>query len=392
MTKKRICMLAMNEVVRDGRIIRCARTLSEHAEVMIVGLDREKFEVDAKQASQDLNLKIQLAKFGQTAKRKRNTLGYIARYRASEKQMMNLGVKSQPDIVHAHDFSTLRIAKLIAKKTGAKVVYDAHELYREMGHTLKGLAGFFRNRIENWALKNANLIIACNHFRAEIMQKEYGAWMLPVVVKNAVPFREIEPNHFLRDKFEAINPEVKTIMMYQGLVSPTRCLEELVAALPEVDPTIGLAIIGIGADTFLNKLRENARALGVENRLLIVPPVSQAELHPISCGADIGVVLYRPDCRNNYYCAPNKLQEYAMAGLALVGADLPPIRQFLEEYKCGLTVDPDDKSSIIASLNKMAHPETLAAFRGNTARAAKEECWDRASQSLVDAYRDHGFF
>jgi glycosyltransferase involved in cell wall biosynthesis len=387
-------MLIMNEVIRDGRVMRAAKTLASRAEVVIVGLDRGRISVSESTSSKLVGVQVRYAKFGPLSYWGKHLVGYIARYLKAQTQMVRMGIEIDPDVIHAHDVYTLRIARKIQSKTGAKVVYDCHELYREMSMGLTGFSVFLQNQMEAWGLKNADLIIACNSYRAKIMVEEYGARREPVIVKNAVPFCELEDNGFLRKRFSELGSKVNRIIVYQGGVSPARCIEPMINAVEVVgDPSLGLAIIGPSSDEYRKSLKSCIRKKGLEKQILLIPPVDQKDLHSIACSADVGLVLYRNDTRNNYFCAPNKLQEYAMAGLAIIGSDNPPISQFLNQYQVGLTVEPESAYEIADAIKSIFGDEdALAMMKKNAAKAAKLESWDRLSHTLLDAYEQNGLF
>ena len=351
-------------------------------------------EISESISSERVGVPVRYAKLGSRSKLGKNMVGYIARYLKAQSQMVRMGVELKPDIVHAHDVYTLRIAKKIQSKTGAKVVYDCHELYREMSLGPTGLSVFLQNQMEAWGLKNADLIIACNSYRAKIMVDEYGASRDPVIVKNAVPFCELEDNGFLQREFSKVDSEVTRTIVYQGGVSPARCIEPMIAAIELLEePSIGLAIIGPSSDEYRETVRACIKEKGLEKQVLLMDPVDQKELHPIACSADVGLVLYRNDTRNNYYCAPNKLQEYAMAGLAIIGSDNPPIKKFLGQYEVGLTVEPESASEIAAAIKSVFDDDiALGTMKKNAAKAAKLESWDQLSHTLIDAYESAGLF
>ena len=62
---------------------------------------------------------------------------------------------------------------------------------------------------------------------------------------------------------------------------------------------------------------------------------------PLTRSADLGVIPYHSIDLNNYYSSPNKLFEYAAAGLPFVSNDLPFLRWIIAEYGFGEVADFD---------------------------------------------------
>jgi glycosyltransferase involved in cell wall biosynthesis len=122
----------------------------------------------------------------------------------------------------------------------------------------------------------------------------------------------------------------------------------------------------------------------------VLPRVPYHELAPWTASADVGILLYRNDCRNNYYCAPNKLFEYMMMGLPIIAPDFPGMRALVEGEEVGLCVDPEDPAAIAAAVNRIAaDPAWTARLKQNALRLARERYnWERESGPLLARYRE----
>jgi glycosyltransferase involved in cell wall biosynthesis len=386
----------MNEVVMDGRVIRCAQTMNKIAHVTIIGVNKNKLNLNETDVSVKLGLKVLLMGHNTLIYFKETTAWKIWRYFAICSKMIKKILELKPDIIHANDWSTIIVARIAAAKCQAKVVYDAHELYREIENgtgPLERLVGKLRiviiKTIENWALKNADLIIACNAYRAQIMKEEYGSWMVPIIVPNAVPFQSVVKTDYLKSLFKLSNNSIDVIMLYQG--GSSRCIEEILQAvsMPNLS-SVGFAMIGPISPSYEDRLNKQIEELGLRNRVLLLPMVSNYELHQITSSADIGIVLYRPNQRNNYYCASNKMYEYSMAGLPIIGGDLPTISDYITKYNCGITVDPVSVEHIYSAIKKLLDdPISAESMKQNALIAAKKESWDVHSEILLGAYNDY---
>jgi len=124
-----------------------------------------------------------------------------------------------------------------------------------------------------------------------------------------------------------------------------------------------------------------AEDLAVEDRFFLLPPVLQTDLFPYTCSADVGIVSYQNTCRNNYYCAPNKLYEYSAAGLPMVGSDLPPVRAYLEDNKVGRVFEADNVDSLVAAIEAVCGDEVaFQEFRDHCFEAASAFTWENQSE------------
>jgi glycosyltransferase involved in cell wall biosynthesis len=159
------------------------------------------------------------------------------------------------------------------------------------------------------------------------------------------------------------------------------------AAFKHLGERIALVLVGPGKQSYLDSLADLARREGVGGRLFIHPPVDNEELFRLTCSADVGLVIYHSDSRNTLYCAPNKLYEYASAGLPIVGADLPPVRDFVESYGTGQVFDPGDEMSLARVVTAIfASSDAYEKCRANGLAAAKVLCWENESKALLGLY------
>ena len=219
------------------------------------------------------------------------------------------------------------------------------------------------------------------------MYKEYGAPFMPTIVRNVPSFEEYQPSQVLRQYVARRNADIRHICLHQGGISPGRGLEVVVRSLQHLTQDVGLVLLGGGKKEYIDQLWNHAEDLGVAERLFRHAPVDHDDLFPLTCSADIGIIIYRNVARNNYYCAPNKLCEYAASGLPAVGADLPPIRDFFEEYRTGELFDGQDEVSLAEAVNRILRDEQLRKqYRANSLKAGKIMCWENESKALIGLY------
>ena len=112
------------------------------------------------------------------------------------------------------------------------------------------------------------------------------------------------------------------------------------------------------------------------------------ELVPYTASADIGILLYRNDCRNNYYCAPNKLFEYMMMGLPVIAANYPGLLPLVEGEDVGLCVDPESPKAIAGAVNRLAgDPDRRERMRRNGLQLTRDRYnWEIESTPLLELY------
>lgn len=76
------------------------------------------------------------------------------------------------------------------------------------------------------------------------------------------------------------------------------------------------------------------------HRVCLVPAVPHSELYEWIVDADIGLLPYEDDGDDNVrFCSPQKLFDYAVCGVPVIGSRRPVIAKVVEECNTGVLVD-----------------------------------------------------
>ncbi|MFJ8360420.1 glycosyltransferase [Streptomyces sp. NPDC093984] len=290
--------------------------------------------------------------------------------------------RERPDALHCHNLHLSLPALLLARRHGSALVYDAHEL-EACKHR-----GPVRRVIERWERviwRSSRARITTNPSRAKYLEQLYGS--RPAVVGNypRTPGPGMEPKD-LRARLGI--PRDRLVLIFQGgFYLDSRCFGTVATALREL-PEWHWVLIGFGSDDTVRKLRELIAECGIEDRTSILPAVPVDELLSYTAGADAGVVALTNSGLNCYLGDTNKLYEYLMAGLAVVGSDFPEVRRAVLEGPAGPTgvlFDPASSASVARALREVA--DRLSMFRRNAVKARAAYSWETESRTLTRLYR-----
>lgn len=291
----------------------------------------------------------------------------------------------QVDVLHVHDFPMLAPGLRLAKVRRVPLIYDAHELYYAQVQLSARVQRAYRVK-EARLIRRASQVITVNPYIAKLMAERYEI-KLPHVILNASPLVEKENSQPLRQRF-GLSDRHK-ILLYQGWISSNRGIERLVEAAEYFDEHVVLVVIGYG--DYERTLKDLVASKRLENKVFFYGGVPSEQLHALTCDADLGVIPYHGVDENNYYCSPNKLFEFAIAGLPFICNDLPYLRDVVQRYGNGRIADLGSPKMIATTVNSVMSDEgLLEEIRAGAMRARLELNWDVESKKLLDIYASIG--
>ncbi len=277
----------------------------------------------------------------------------------------------------ANDWPTLPLAVRLASAHGGAVVYDSHELATdEMAHLTmwRILHRPYIAEIERRFIGRAARVVTVSPGIASILQDAYGLDAPPLVVRNMPPYRSVP---------EKKNDTGRITVLYHGLLVPNRGLEATVQSVAGWRAEFRLVLRGPGSTDYLDGLRQSALRAGVADRVVIEAPVAVTELVERASEADIGIMALPPTSRQNIHALPNKIFEYAMAGLALCVTDLPDMARPVREFGLGKTIAEVTPDAIAQAVNGFDRA-TLHACQSRAREAARTLNWETESRELVE--------
>lgn len=315
----------------------------------------------------------------------RNFFFLLVKYFESFLRMVFYGIRDRPDIVHVHDLNAVMTGFMIAKLSGAKLIYDSHELWSGSSSIIK-----FPPIVKKPVLYMQRLLARCADVNITVgeqiardLEKEFGVDKVHVV-RNIPELKRGEQRDVFRETFNVSTD--KTIILYQGAVAAGRGVETLIQAMPLIYNKGVLVFLGDGH--IKDKLRLQVEDMGLSGRVFFHDPVDPSVLLDYTGSADIGVAPIEPICRSYELCLPNKLFEYIHAGLATIVSELPEMSNLVKIYGVGTTFKNNDPESLAEAINfYLDNPVKLAEAKRNSNEAAKELNWQKESSVLADIYR-----
>jgi len=280
----------------------------------------------------------------------RHLIGYARAYRQAI-------IDLEPDVVHAHDLDTLFAGWLGTRKSGAKLIYDAHELETDRNLPLVRFEKTYRALIERWLIRHCAAVITVSDSIADHLAKRYRLPRPAVVLNAPVTTEAIRPDRRLDLRADLDLPEDVPLALYVGGLMPGRGIDQAVRALPHA-PHLQLAALGPRQEVATNDILELAENLGVRDRLRLVDPVPPEQLKRYIARADLSLILLQNTCLNHYYCFPNKLLQSLLAGVPVLVSRLIELERMVAMTGAGKVVDETDPQAIAQAMDDViAAPE-----------------------------------
>jgi glycosyltransferase involved in cell wall biosynthesis len=292
-----------------------------------------------------------------------------------------------PDVVHANDGNTLAPAWWVARRTGARVVYDAHELWRHRNvRQDRPLAPHLEAVVESLVIRRVAGVVTVSPSIAHWLQAAYDLPVLPTLVRN-IPRRAedpAEPADGRLRQLAGLSPGTRVIA-YGGRITTSRGIEETLEALAMLPPDVHFVLLGYGEPDYLATLHARIAARGLGRRVHFVGKVPPAEVSTALADADLSVVYVRPVCLSYEFSLPNKLFESIHAGLPVAAADLPDTAAVVREHGVGEIFDADSPADMARTISTvLADPQR---YRDASRAAAQVLTWQHEEAELLGLYR-----
>lgn len=293
------------------------------------------------------------------------------------RQLYEAACSEPVDLWLANDWTTLPIARRLAKEQGVPFAYDTHEL--AVDEYAERWAWRLMRRpviatIERIAMKEAAFVSCVSESIARRLGQFYGLTGLPLVVRNVPSYESVS--------FRPTGTQIR--VLYHGLVSPNRGLEACIESVALWRPEFDLTIRGPGSPEYLEHLAGLARRHGVADRVIFAPAVRMVDLVRSAAEHDVGLFALPDHSLQNIYVLPNKFFEYMMAGLALCVSDLPEMAGILKERDLGVLIEAVTPPAIAAAINRLDRP-AINLYKQNALEAAREFNWENEGCRLLRA-------
>jgi len=260
----------------------------------------------------------------------------------------------------AHNIETLLPAARVARRLGARLMFDSMEFHSDMGDGQTAVERALVRAVEHEWLPQAALVLASSDQVAEALAAEYGI-RRPLALYNMPP-RLAELPRRAEERFALYWRNAVVGLGQRGL-------EDALLALTRLPAEVRLHVQGRLPEDGGRALRARIGELGVGERVVVHPPYAPEAAVQEAARHTVGLCLERRGVRNHDLTVSNKLFDYHMAGLSVVVSDLPGLRGVVERSGGGVWFEPGSVDELTAKLRLLYEDRALQARLAEQARA-----------------------
>jgi glycosyltransferase involved in cell wall biosynthesis len=300
----------------------------------------------------------------------------------------------KPDVVIASSTYPLDniIARYISRKTGAKYLYEVHDLWPLSPVELGGMSKkhpFVKlmQWAENYAYKHCDAVVsmlpcALEHMMEHGLSKEKFYCVPNGIVKADWDSVDKLPE----EHFQLIQTLKKDrfLVGFAGAHGIANSLEAVIDAVSTLkDENISLILVGTGQekDNLISYVKEKQ----ISN-VFFLPPITKYQIPSFLKEMDVLYIGLQRQSLFRFGISPNKIFDYMMAGKPIIQA-IDAGNNIVKDAQCGIYVEPDNSDAIADAILKLKKSDKrLLEEYGNNGHeyVLKYHAYDVLSKRFLD--------
>lgn len=295
----------------------------------------------------------------------------------AQKFIIKKAISVNADIYHFHDPELLPVGNKL-KRIGKKVIFDSHEDVPEQIKDKQWLPILLRNIIselyriyEKHSVKRYDSIIS----------------VTPHIVER---FKKINLNSIMITNYPIVSKIVEkkenalNTICFAGGISEQWTHDKIIKAIENIDE-IEYLLAGNGTDEYIKFLK----SLPGWNKVNYVGKIPHADVKDLYSKAVAGMALnYSIQAKGEGTLGNTKIFEYMEAGLPIICTDYKLWQEIIDEYECGICVNPNNVKDIERAILFIIDNKDKAGEMGINGQQAiiNEYNWETQKKTLIKCY------
>ena len=374
MLKKTLILHISNtDIATDSRIIKEINTIKKIKNSKIIGIGLSQNN-NFKKRIIDNYTEVLLKLSSKSVLRRWRVLNYSLNMLELIVRMMLYSFKLKPNLIHCHDAFALIPGLILSLFNRSKLIYDAHEFESDKNGQNK-LFALITIFIEKISWKKIDVIISVSKSILKKYTSLYG-YKKNLLLENR-PLISNKKNTINNIKNNLNIDSNKLLFIYVGNLCAGRGIDLSLEVFSKYRTNSYILFLGDGI------LKDKVLSYSKKFRNIIYHNnINHDKVVDFIRYADVGICFIENISKSDFLCLPNKIFEYAAAGLNILASDLPEISKFLEEYKAGA----------VSKYSVKNFNEKVKFFEENNLIKVENDCksysWQFKEKDLIKIYKE----
>ena len=338
----RILHISNTDIARDSRILKELKVASELSDVLVFACGAPKDAIAGSDCIAGVSYYEQVLLTRKLTIFPR-ALRYFFEIFEFTIRTVSCAKSIRPTVVHCHDTFALPSGWIAKRFFGARLIYDAHEL-----ESNKNGQNIVLSKCTLWIEKliweKVDLFISVSGAIIDWYMRELGKKPNVLILNSpeisndsAKTVELFDTERYFNRKFNI--PSDSVVFVYLGILGSGRGIDTIVSAFADTDDPTHVVFVGFGP--MARMIQDYSNDFG---NIHLHDPVPHNQVVSLVKSADFGLCLIENVSLSDYYCLPNKLFEYAFAGLPVLASKFPEIERVVSAYSLGECCELDCES------------------------------------------------
>jgi len=294
-------------------------------------------------------------------------------------RIVRTALKLKADIYHFHDPDFLLYGLVLKWISKQVVIFDVHEDF--------SLVLLEREWIPKWLRK---IYSAVYRFTEKFASKVFdGIITATDHIQTLFPKEEsIIVHNYPENKNKSLKRKniIPNSLVYIGGLNPIRGIEEMLKAVVISRDKLPIKIHTYGQFTDMD-YKKRIMSDFKHDYIHFHDVLPMNVMHQKASQYSAGIICYLP-LPNHIESMPNKIFEYMMLGLPIIGSNFPLWKKLINDNKCGITCDPTSPQKIADAILTLFSDATEIENKAQTSIELFNKCftWTNEKQILLNFY------
>lgn len=265
---------------------------------------------------------------------------------------------------------------LLAWVFGGKVIYDAHELESDKNGQ-SGLMSAATRLVEKACWARVDGFITVSNSILRWYEQHFSVKASALVLNSpiiSVSYSSVGDSRYFHELYKI--PNESLVFVYLGLFVPGRGIEKLLQVFSDSRVTAHVVFVGRGPQRALIE-----QYASIHSKVHVHDAVAHGQVVELVRSADYGLCLVENVSLSDYYSLPNKLFEYAFAGVSVLASNFPDMSLLIDQYGLGAIAE-NEVDSIAQAVVSLQSAERQRVQADLTALG-----WGAQAETLRALYR-----